>query len=82
MLSYDMGLKGMTIYRDKSREAQVLSTDKEGAKIEAHMEADALQVINDAEKSGLLAECPECNEKSYNKAECVCYSCGASICAM
>jgi ribonucleotide reductase alpha subunit len=82
VFSYNMGLKGMTIYRDKCRDAQVLSTDREGAKIEAHIEAEAINHIHETERSGLLAECPACGEKSYNKAECVCYSCGASVCSM
>lgn len=80
VVSYEMGLKGMTIYRDGSRDAQVLSSDKEGAKIEAHIEADALKKIKEAEGNDLLAECSSCHQKSYNKAECVCYSCGASYC--
>lgn len=43
MLSYDLGLKGMTIYRDGSREAQVLATNEEDAKLESHIEADKLK---------------------------------------
>jgi ribonucleoside-diphosphate reductase alpha chain len=82
MVSYSMGLKGMTIYRDGSRGAQVLATNQEDAKIESHIEAEAINNINEAEKGGLLAECPSCGEKSYNKAECVCYSCGASVCSI
>lgn len=42
MLAYDTGCKGMTIYRDGSRQAQVLSTDKSKAKLESHLEAEKL----------------------------------------
>jgi ribonucleoside-diphosphate reductase alpha chain len=45
MLSYELGLKGMTIYRDGSREAQVLATKKEDAKLESHIEAQKLKEI-------------------------------------
>lgn len=38
MSGYDKGLKGLTIYRDSSRDAQVLSTKEEDAKLETHIE--------------------------------------------
>lgn len=47
MLSYDLGLKGMTIYRDGSREAQVLATNEEDAKLESHIEAKKLKEIKE-----------------------------------
>lgn len=40
--SYDLGLKGMTIYVDGSREAQVLATSEEDAKLESHIESKKL----------------------------------------
>lgn len=40
--AYDLGCKGVTIYRANSRQAQVLSTERGGAKIEAHIEAEAM----------------------------------------
>lgn len=58
MLSYDLGLKGMTIYRDSSREAQVLAVDKEDAKLEVHIEAEKLAEMEqgDIEKLNFLQE--------------------------
>jgi ribonucleoside-diphosphate reductase alpha chain len=47
MLSYDLGLKGMTIYRDGSREAQVLATNEEDAKLESHIEAQKLKEMKE-----------------------------------
>jgi ribonucleoside-diphosphate reductase alpha chain len=53
MLSYDLGLKGMTIYRDGSREAQVLATNEEDAKLESHIEAQKLKEIKEKENQNV-----------------------------
>lgn len=47
MLSYDLGLKGMTIYRDGSRDSQVLATKEEDAKLDVHNDARKLKEIKE-----------------------------------
>jgi ribonucleotide reductase alpha subunit len=56
MFSYDQGLKGMTIYRDGSRKAQVLSSSEGGAKIESQIEAEKLAEIKKAIAEGKSIE--------------------------
>ncbi|EPZ47734.1 adenosylcobalamin-dependent ribonucleoside-diphosphate reductase [Alicyclobacillus acidoterrestris] len=51
-LGYKLGLKGITIYRDGSRQAQVLATNEEDAKLESHIEAEKIEEA----KSGASAD--------------------------
>jgi ribonucleoside-diphosphate reductase alpha chain len=60
MEGYKLGLKGITIYRDKSRDAQVLSSDKDGARLEMHAEKKKDNKENEVTQ-------PDKGEKSTDK---------------
>lgn len=61
LLGYDLGLKGMTIYRDGSRDAQVLATKEEDAKLEIHIENEELSKLKEKDESVI--------EQGYPKIE-------------
>ena len=50
MLAYELGLKGITIYRANSRQAQVLATKEEDAKLESHIEAQKIKELKEKEQ--------------------------------
>jgi len=72
--AYDFNLKGITIYRDGSRTTQVLSEDKESAKLEIHIEKEF--------NSETLSKCPACGKMTFKKDQCICLSCNASVCSL
>jgi ribonucleoside-diphosphate reductase alpha chain len=56
MLAYELGLKGMTIYRDGSRQAQVLATKEEDAKLESHIEAQKIKELKQQKEANQNTE--------------------------
>jgi len=90
MLAWKTGCKGITIYRDGSKEVQILSV---GSK--SQISNDKSQIIQSKIRTETLKEraskqhltnsklknCPECANKLVVEEGCAkCYSCGFSVC--
>jgi ribonucleoside-diphosphate reductase alpha chain len=79
LMAYKLGCKGITVYRDRSRLAQVLNIGKE----EAQKIAQSGELPKKLENGNHPTKCPECGQEMEIKEGCAtCPKCGYSVCSI
>ncbi len=77
MMAADLKCKGITVYRDKSRDIQVLNVGQ--SPITNKQIPNKSKILNSNDQNGEL--CPECGSKLALEEGCKkCYGCGYSVC--
>lgn len=84
MLAYDNNLKGITVYRNNSRQFQPMNLEKKDAKKMPEIKAiDAPKAdLPEAQHTGEEHKCPECGTVlGYGEGCFICLNCGYSGCS-
>jgi len=83
LLAWELGCKGITIYRSGSKEAQILSTASAQGSGESKQLIQSKIRIKPLKKSSPAGECPECGNQMEVVEGCyTCKHCGFSKCSL
>ncbi len=82
VLAYENNLKGITVYRNNSRQYQPMNLEKKDEKDGVKLPEIKAVSVEDAQKAGEEHKCPECGKVlGYGEGCFICLSCGYSGCS-